>query len=59
VSGARGREALASGAIDAGLIWAGMGIGLMDDVPSCAELVERIVAECREALARATTFIQE
>ena len=59
VSGARGREALATGQIDAGLVWAGMGVGLMDDVPSCAELVERLVAECREALARAAALTGE
>jgi NAD(P)H-dependent flavin oxidoreductase YrpB (nitropropane dioxygenase family) len=58
VSGARGREALATGQIDAGLVWAGMGIGLMDDIPTCAVLIERIVAECRQALARATTLTQ-
>ncbi|WDF74362.1 NAD(P)H-dependent flavin oxidoreductase [Novosphingobium sp. KACC 22771] len=53
VVGARGRAALEAGRIDDGLVWAGLGIGLMDDIPSCAELIERIVAECRAALARA------
>jgi len=56
VAGARGRAALESGEIDAGLIWAGMGIGLIDDIPSCVELIERIVSECRESLARAQHF---
>ena len=50
VAGARGRAALESGEVDAGILWAGMAIGLMEDIPSCAELVERIVAECRERL---------
>lgn len=59
VAGARGRAALENGDPDGGLVWAGMGIGLMDDVPSCAELIERIVGECREALARAQALIQE
>jgi NADH:quinone reductase (non-electrogenic) len=59
VAGARGRAALESGDVDGGLVWAGMGIGLMDDVPTCAELIERIVAECREALARAATLTRE
>ncbi len=58
VSGARGRKALETGQIDAGLVWAGMGIGLMDDIPTCAVLIERIVAECRQSLARATTLTQ-
>ena len=56
VSGARGRAALASGDVDGGLLWAGMAIGLMDDIPTCAELVERIVKECRESLERASKY---
>ncbi len=50
VKGARGREALESGRIDEGLIWGGQVVGLIDDVPSCAELIERMVAECRDSL---------
>ncbi|EQB02594.1 nitronate monooxygenase [Sphingobium quisquiliarum P25] len=59
VSGARGRVAMESGDVEAGLVWAGMGIGLMDDIPTCAQLVERIVAECRESLARASALTAE
>ena len=54
VAGARGRAALESGDTDGGLLWAGQAIGLMEDLPSCAELIPRIVAECRAALARAS-----
>ncbi|WP_380879376.1 nitronate monooxygenase [Sphingomonas sp. DBB INV C78] len=50
VAGARGRGALESGDVDAGLLWAGMAIGLMDDVPSCADLIEQIVVDCRASL---------
>ncbi|AXQ31073.1 nitronate monooxygenase [Solimonas sp. K1W22B-7] len=53
VSGAKGREALESGDSSKGLIWAGQSVGLIDDIPSCAELVERMVSECREHLALA------
>jgi nitronate monooxygenase len=28
-------------------------IGLVDDIPTCAELVTRMVAECREGLEQA------
>lgn len=56
VAGARGRAALESGQVNGGLVWAGMGIGLMDDVPSCEELIERIVADCRQSLARASSL---
>ena len=48
VSGAKGRQALETGDIDAGLIWAGQVQGLIHDVPSCRELVDRIIAEARE-----------
>jgi nitronate monooxygenase len=51
VSGAKGRVALETGDISAGLIWAGQSVGLIDDIPTCAELIERMVRECRELLA--------
>lgn len=54
VSGQKGRVALESGDMQAGLIWAGQVVGLIDDVPSCHELIERMVAECRERLAAAS-----
>ena len=56
VAGARGRAALASGAVDDGVISAGQCIGLIDDVPSCAELIARMVADCRERLDVARRF---
>lgn len=43
-SGSRGRTmVLQGGDIDGGLWWAGQAQGLIDDVPSCAELVDRIM----------------
>lgn len=53
VAGARGKAALASGEIDSGVVWAGQVIGLIDDIPSCAALLERMVAECKVSLATA------
>ncbi|GLS14824.1 NAD(P)H-dependent flavin oxidoreductase [Hydrogenophaga electricum] len=53
VAGARGRQALSSGEVDAGLVWAGQVVGLIDDIPSCADLLQRMVAECRASLAQA------
>jgi len=50
VLGARGRAALASGDVDDGIITAGQCIGLIDDVPSCAELIARMVEECQQRL---------
>ncbi len=50
VAGARGRAALSSGEVDGGVITAGQCIGLIHDVPTCAELIARMVRECRERL---------
>ena len=50
VAGARGKVALREGDVDGGVVSAGMVIGLIDDVPTCAELIERIVGDCREHL---------
>ncbi len=59
VSGARGRQALETGRLDDGLVWAGLCIGLIDDIPSCGELINRMVDECRVSLARATTMVSQ
>ena len=56
VSGARGRVALESGDIDGGIITAGMVIGLIDDIPTCAELLETMVADCKRDLQRALSY---
>lgn len=50
LSGPHNRAALESGDINAGLVCASQVIGLIDDIPTCAELVERMVAECRASL---------
>jgi NADH:quinone reductase (non-electrogenic) len=54
VAGAKGRVAMQEGNIDNGIVSAGMVIGLIKDVPSCKELIDRIVRECREALSVAS-----
>ncbi len=58
VSGPRGREALRTGDIDAGLVWAGQVVGLIDDIPTCEVLISRMVRECRERLVAAQCFAQ-
>jgi len=45
VSGSKGRTALEGGDVNASLIWAGQVQGLIHDVPTCRELVERIVRD--------------
>jgi NAD(P)H-dependent flavin oxidoreductase YrpB (nitropropane dioxygenase family) len=57
VAGARGRLTLESGDANGGLVWAGQVCGLIDDIPTCAELIERIVTECAEAMAAARAML--
>lgn len=52
VAGALGRKALEEGNLDGGVITAGLVIGLIDDVPPCQTLIQRMVRECRERLGR-------
>lgn len=51
VSGAKGRVALETGDLDAGLVWAGQVQGLIHDIPTCDALVRRIMADA-EAIIR-------
>jgi NAD(P)H-dependent flavin oxidoreductase YrpB (nitropropane dioxygenase family) len=59
VAGARGRNALRSGDVDGGVVSAGMVVGLIDDVPTCAALIDRIVTDCRTALRAACAMALE
>ncbi|SEQ43781.1 nitronate monooxygenase [Solimonas aquatica] len=52
VKGAQGRVALETGDVDAGLIWAGQVQGLIHDIPTCAELISRIVNEARTIIGK-------
>lgn len=56
VSGQRGRRILNSGEVDDGLVWAGQVVGLVNDIPTCAELLERMVAECQASLRQASAW---
>lgn len=51
VSGAKGRVALETGDLDAGLVWAGQVQGLIHDIPTCDALIKRIVGDA-EAIIR-------
>ena len=57
VAGARGRAALEAGNVNDGIVTAGMVVGLINDIPSCAELIESIVAECKAELNRASSYL--
>ena len=51
VAGAKGRVALETGDIDAGLVWAGQIQGLIHDVPTCQVLIDRIVTDAEAIIA--------
>ena len=57
VAGARGRTVYETGDVDAGIWTAGMVVGLINDIPTCSELVLRMVAEAEEYIAAATAQI--
>jgi NADH:quinone reductase (non-electrogenic) len=51
VPGAKGRVALETGDVAAGLVWAGQIQGLIHDIPTCAILVSRIVNEAETLIS--------
>ncbi|KAA8646997.1 hypothetical protein EYZ11_000115 [Aspergillus tanneri] len=52
VSGKRGREVFLNGDVDYGVWTAGQVIGLIHDIPTCAQLLTRIQKEALEAMQR-------
>ncbi|MFV0278341.1 MAG: NAD(P)H-dependent flavin oxidoreductase [Parahaliea sp.] len=51
VSGARGRErCIEAGDLDEGVWTVGQVLGLSEDIPSCEELIERIVRDCKATI---------
>jgi NAD(P)H-dependent flavin oxidoreductase YrpB (nitropropane dioxygenase family) len=57
VNGQRGVEALRTGDPQGGIITAGMVVGLINDIPTCAQLLDRMVAEARQHLRRAEAYM--
>ena len=45
------RAALVEGRLDAGILPTGQAAGVIDDLPTVAELIERIMREAEETLA--------
>lgn len=59
VAGARGRTVYETGDTEAGIWWAGLAQVLIDDVPSCDELIERIVSDAEKLITeRLPTFVK-
>jgi nitronate monooxygenase len=57
VSGANQEKAWSTGDIEAGMITAGMSGAFVTDIPSCAELVARIVSDAEKIITRLQTQI--
>ncbi|HMP44385.1 MAG TPA: nitronate monooxygenase family protein [Sphingopyxis sp.] len=50
VAGTAGRELLKTGDLSKGVFWAGMVQGLIHDIPTCRELIDRIISEAEAIL---------
>ena len=53
LAGQRVKEAWEKGDVDFAPLMVGQSIGLIQDIPTCRELIERMAAECRDHLAKA------
>ncbi len=52
VSGMEGRQMLENGEMEKGVLAAGQSTGLVHDIPTCKELLDRIMAEAEEIIKR-------
>ncbi len=57
VSGERGRAAMADGDLEGGVWTAGLVAGLIHDIPSCQELVSRIVSQAEELITKRVSSV--
>lgn len=52
VTGRKGKVALETGDVQAGLVWAGQVQGLIHDIPTCEQLLHRIVEEAEKLIGK-------
>ena len=52
MSGAAGRELLQTGDLSKGVFWAGMVQGLIHDIPTCQQLIDRIIGDAEAIIDR-------
>jgi nitronate monooxygenase len=57
VAGSRGRQVYSSGDVEAGIWSSGLAQGLIEDIPSVRDLVDRIVAEAEELITGRLTSL--
>ena len=55
MQGVKGRELFDGGDLDKGIWSAGMIVGLIEDNPSCEDLISRIVAEAEDIISNRLT----
>lgn len=58
ISGERVREAWATGDVDRAPMMMGQSVGLVHDIPTCKELIERMAAEAKADIERLTTIVR-
>lgn len=51
------RAGLVEGDTSAGVLASGQVVGVIDDLPSCEELIERIVVQAADELKRASSYL--
>ena len=56
VSGANQEKAWSTGDIDAGMVTAGMSGAFINDIPSCKEMVDKIVGDAEAIIGRLATY---
>ena len=52
VSGEKSRQVLETGDLDHGIIWGGQTVGLIQDIPTVKELIDRIILEAADIVNR-------
>lgn len=58
ISGAKNRLGALEGDLDSGYVWAGQGVGLINDIPSVSDLVKRIMSEADARLQALRTIME-
>lgn len=58
ISGERVREAWATGKVDIAPMMMGQSVGLVKDIPTCKELIERMAAEAQADIERLTHIVR-
>jgi nitronate monooxygenase len=59
VSGLRGKKVYEEGDLEAGVWTAGLAASLINDIPSCSELLERMVSEARKIMRARINMLEE